>query len=502
MGFVPLILLAIFVVPSSISGTAIALPAIARDTNADLTLLHWVVNAFNLTFACLTLVWGALSDQLGRKRCFLAGVVIYGVGSFISGMSPNIIVLDIGRALAGAGAAAVFSCGIALLSSNFEGNKRVKVFALFGTVAGLGVSLGPTLSGLLLDTLGWRVIFYTHLTLLSVILIWSKSIPRDEISAEGRLKFDYLGALFFAGALFSLILAIVQSSQWGWQDPGTAALVLLSAGLFVVFWQQEKRHPAPMLDLSLLTSRAFIGYSLITVAGSFGFVTLLTYFPTYVTSVLQMSATAAGLTMLLLTAPLLVFPNVAGRLLAGGVPASIVVMSSLGCLLVGVLSLAWISEPNLQFVYLVVPLLLIGAGFGLTAGMVDALALQVVPERKSGMAAGLLNTFRLGSEAIAVSLYGSVLATLLHDQLNAELSVLTGDAATLRGWVNDIAAGKLNTTIPISDAMSVERILQVTIHGYDGAFHGVLWLLVSVLLILAVVIGLLIRDAQGRSAAG
>jgi MFS family permease len=490
-----LILLAIFVVPSSISGTAIALPAIAIDTAAPLTSLQWVVNAFNLTFACLTLAWGALADGLGRKRCFLAGVVIYGVASLISALAPNALVLDAGRALAGVGAAAVFSCGIAILSTSFDGEQRLRVFALFGTVAGLGVSFGPTIAGTLLDSLGWRSIFYLHAAVLSVVLLGRKAIPADATRSGASARFDVGGSALFILALLASMAAIVQSSQWGWGDMRIVGLLGLSALLFAIFWYVERRHRAPMLDLSMLTNGPFVGYCLVTVAGSFGFVTLLTYFPTYTTAVLNMTATQAGLTMLLLTAPMLVCPMAAGKLVANGASSSLVLMVSLLCLLAGVAGLAWLSTPDVRIVSLAAPLLLVGAGFGLAAGLVDGLALHTVPEEKSGMAAGLVNTFRLGSEAIAVSLYGSTLASFLGDRLRVRLLELESDGDIVRRWINDVASGNLDLHAS-GTGLSVEAFNRFLVQGYDGAFHGVLWLLFGIVLVLTVVIGILIRPAR------
>ncbi|MBT2775163.1 MFS transporter [Halomonas sp. ISL-60] len=493
----PVILLAIFVVPSSISGTAIALPSIAIDTHAPLPSLHWVVNAFNLTFACLTLAWGALADSLGRKRCFLAGVAIYTLASLLSAIAPTTLVLDVGRALAGVGAAAVFSCGIALLSTNFEGAARVRVFALFGTVAGLGVSLGPTISGLLLDAFGWRSIFYAHAVILLLVLLSAKVVPQDGVVAGKVPNFDFGGAFLFSAALFVLMIGIVQGSQWGWDDWRVLALAATSLFIFVLFWSQERRHATPMLDLSLLNNGPFVGYSLITVAGSFGFVTLLTYFPSYLTSVSSMSATQAGLTMLLLTAPMLVCPIAAGKLVARGVSSTRVLIISLFCLLVGITWLALVSGPSVSLVFLTPALLLIGAGYGLAAGLVDGLALHVVPDQKAGMAAGLLNTFRLGSEAIAVSLYGAMLTTLLYGRLRPELSAFESDGATVQRWMNDVAAGNFDIRVPVGRSGDIHELLS---YSYDSAFHSVLWMLFGIVIVLTVIIARLIRRANEKGA--
>ncbi|WP_273649148.1 MFS transporter, partial [Pseudomonas aeruginosa] len=213
------ILLAIFVVPSSISGTALALPAIGSDLSAPLTGLQWVVNAFNLAFACFTLTWGALADRLGRRRCFVIGVGLYVLASLFSALAFQAWVLDLARALAGIGAAAIFSCGIAILSTYFEGPARLRAFALFGTVAGLGVSLGPTISGLLLDSVGWRAIFAAHTVTLGLVLLGSPLIPKD-VARPGGQRFDVLGAGLFILALLAVMSALVQGSQWGWQSQG------------------------------------------------------------------------------------------------------------------------------------------------------------------------------------------------------------------------------------------------------------------------------------------
>lgn len=495
----PVILLAIFVVPSSISGTAIALPAIAIDTRAPLPSLHWVVNAFNLMFACLTLAWGAMADSLGRKRCFLAGAIIYLLASLLTAMAPTALILDIGRALAGVGAAAVFSCGIAILSTNFEGAARVRVFALFGTIAGLGVSLGPTISGLLLDSFGWRSIFYAHAIVLLLVLLCAKAVPKDDVSNGKTLDFDFTGACLFIIGLFVLMVAIVQGSQWGWDNWRILALAIGSLFIFLLFWVHERKLSAPMLDLSLIKNGPFVGYSLITVAGSFGFVTLLTYFPSYLTSVSEMSATQAGLTMLLLTAPMLVCPIAAGKLVASGVSSTLVLMASLFCLIIGIVWLATVSGPSTALALLYPALLLIGAGYGLAAGLVDGLALQVVPDEKAGMAAGLLNTFRLGSEAIAVSLYGAILATLLYGKLRPELSAIQTDDATIQHWMNDVAAGNFDIPVP---AERVNDIRQLLSFSYDGAFHSVLWLIFGILIVLTFIIALLIRRTTEQEGEG
>ncbi|NIF27633.1 MFS transporter [Pantoea sp. Tr-811] len=488
------ILLAIFVVPSSISGTALALPAIGSDIQASLTHLQWVVNAFNLAFACFTLAWGALADRLGRKRCFVAGAGLYVLASVVSALASDAWVLDLGRALAGVGAAAIFSCGIAILSTHFDGPARLRAFALFGTVAGLGVSLGPTLSGLLIEGVGWRAIFWAHTLTLALVLLGTPLIARDGRLAEHKTGFDVGGTALFVLALLALMVAIVQGSQWGWQSPGVLGLLVLSGLLLALFAWQERRHLQPMLDLSLLGSGPFVGLALVTVAASFGFVTLLTYLPSYLFGVLRLAPTQAGLAMLLLTVPMLFCPILAGKWAARGVSAVGILKASLLALLAGVVSLALVAQVQASLWQLAVPLLLVGAGMGLSAGLVDGLALKTVPAQKAGMAAGLLNTFRLGSEAIAVAVYGSLLATLLDGRLREGLGAFSAEPATVRGWIDSVAAGNLDGVV--QGAAQAEALQAVLRAGYDSAFHGVLWFLAAVIVLLTVLIGWLVRPLR------
>jgi MFS family permease len=133
------VLLAVFVVPTSISGTAIVLASINSELHSNAVTLQWVVNSFNLTFACFTLAWGGLADVFGSKKSFLLGSTLYFMASIFSWMAQDIYMLDISRAIAGIGGAAIFSCGSAILIKEFSGEQRTKAFALFGTTAGVNI---------------------------------------------------------------------------------------------------------------------------------------------------------------------------------------------------------------------------------------------------------------------------------------------------------------------------------------------------------------------------
>lgn len=407
------VLLAVFVVPGSISGTAVALPFISADLQADSTRLQWVVNAFNLTFACFTLIWGTLSDSLGRKRAFITGACLYALASAGSLFSPDVLWLDLFRAMAGIGGAAIFACGSAILISVFEGHQRTRAFALFGMTAGLGITLGPTISGALLEWSGWQAIFGLHAGVLCIVLILSVYIPADLPANQRTGRLDVTGAALFIGTMLLMMLTISQGTDWGWLSLETLMSTAMAVLLLAAFVFRVSRSAQPVLNLALLRNRRFSGLILVPVAASFTFVTLLTYFPTYLTGAMQMPPSKAGFTMLFLTSPVLIFPLIAGRLAARGISPDRLMCLSLGSLLTGTALLLVSVEPLNSFGMIAVSLLMIGMGMGMSAGLVDGEALGCVGPHETGMAAGLLNTFRLGSEAVAVALYGSLLSASL-----------------------------------------------------------------------------------------
>uniref|UniRef100_UPI0025DED5DC MFS transporter n=1 Tax=uncultured Corynebacterium sp. TaxID=159447 RepID=UPI0025DED5DC len=173
----PLILTAQFVTPMSIAGTAIALPKISTDLGAQTTALQWVVNGFNVAFALGVLAFGAISDRIGYRRTFTIGSILFAAASLISAISPSLLLLDALRVIAGLGAAAVLTGASSMLSNAYDGSARARAFALFGTMNGLGLALGPTISGMLVTGVGWRGVFAVHGLILAVVALSSRVLP-------------------------------------------------------------------------------------------------------------------------------------------------------------------------------------------------------------------------------------------------------------------------------------------------------------------------------------
>lgn len=493
------ILLAVFAVPTGVSGIGVALPHIADSFDAGPSSLQWAVNAFNLSFAAFSLVLGSIADLVGRKRGFIAGATLFLVAGGVSALAPSIAVLDAARALAGVGAAAVFACGGALLATVFEGPRAGRVFAYFGTAAGLGLGFGPTISGVAITVAGWRAVFVIHAVMIAFAIGFALVSRVPEQKLRSGASVDVAGAVTFCAALLMIMLGVVQGSQWGWTDVQTLALLATGTALLLVFWRMQRMAKHPLLDLELLGDRYLVGLLLVPVAGAFGFVTVLTYLPVYFTGVWGDSAGGAGVKMLAITMPVVLAPLAAGYLVAKGVAPRAVLVFSVALFVIGT---AWLTIITAHGTYaaVLIPLILLGTGFGLGVGLVDGQAIGLVDARKSGMVSGLVSTVRLGSEAVAVAVYGSVLTTLIGAGIRADAAtgLTEGEQAEVAG---DVANGQIEAAahqLRMAPDAAEEALRQV----YTGGLHVMLLALAVIGAVITAFVTILTRrraDLSDRS---
>lgn len=375
----PVVLLAVFVMPISISGTAIALPAIAHDLGPNPGPLQWVINGFNAAFALFTLIWGPISDRIGHRGTFVIGVILILIASLLSAFAPSLLILDSGRLLAGAGGAAIFTGSSAILSNAFSDAERGRAFAFFGTTIGLGLALGPTISGLLVGGLGWRGVFVAFALVMVLALIGSAVLPKIHAHREAGQK---------------------------------------------------------SIDFTLLGNRRFLAFALVPVAAAVGYVTMLSYLPVALSAIHGLSAAAAGLFMLPMTIPVLVGPLLAAQLVqrVRWISPMTMIHLALFALVVGDLGLLLLG-PSVSLGWLVAPMILLGFGFGFPIGLVDGEALASVPARNAGTAAGLLNFLRLGSEAVVVGIYATAITWLVGLSLSPAVAAHTAAGVPGNGAV-------------------------------------------------------------------
>ncbi|MER7207675.1 MFS transporter [Streptosporangium sp. NPDC000239] len=407
------VLLSTVSLPITLTGASVALPDIAADLGARLAPVQWVVNGYNATFASFMLVSGSLADLVGRRRVYAAGVAVFAVTGLLSTLATDIVLLDVVRAVAGAGAAAAGASGGALLATSFEGRARTRVFGLFGTALGVGLAFGPTVAGALIGAFGWRMVFGLPAAVALAVLCVVPLLPESRDPAPRRV--DTGGAVTFTLFLLLLITGFVEGPDLGWTSPLPLAAFAASLVCLAVFAGIERRRPDPMFDFGLFTGPRFLAFSTAAATIVCVLVPLLVYLPSYFTEVLEMSPQRAGATLIMLTAPTLVLPSLIGPVTRWVSPAAVVVLS---LVLVGA-GAAWLAlaGPEAGTPGLAGPLLTIGLGVGASIGLIDGVAIGSAPADRAGTAAGMLNTARLGSETIAIAVCGAVLAATTGGRL-------------------------------------------------------------------------------------
>lgn len=473
--------LAGLIMPINFTGPAVSLPAIATSLGGSVIALSWVTNAFMLTFGCSLMIAGALADRFGRKRVFISGLMVMTLSSLAMLMVQDIISFDLIRALQGIAAAAAFAGGTAGLAQVFDGAERAKAFSLLGTTFGIGLAFGPLLAGFLGQHFGWHSIFIS-VSLLSAIALFTGMRYMHESRDPSAAKLDWPGATTFTLALTLLTYAVLQAPDSGW---GSREVFVLFSGalLFMVaFILIENRVRRPMLDLSLFRYPRFIGVQFLAAAPAYSYVVLLVLLPLRFIGIEGYSTLEAGIIMFALSAPMLVLPMLAG-MLAHRFSAGVI--SSLG-LLICAFGLLWLAQysPGQPFLLLILPLLTIGCGISLPWGLMDGLAVSVVPKDRAGMATGIFSTIRVAGEGIALAVVGALLATLVEQHLPG--TPLTNAAA----GAHRLAMGDL------PQAAALLNIDTATLkQSYEAAFHNLLYILALMTAISAGVVFIFLRHA-------
>jgi EmrB/QacA subfamily drug resistance transporter len=291
----------------------VALPAIANDLNASFVQVQWVIDAYTVVLAATLLGAGVISDRVGRRKTFVAGVAIFAGCSALCGLANSGLFLDLARGAQGIGAAAIFSASLALLANEFRGDDRGFAFGVWGAVTGVALAIGPLIGGLVVEGLNWRWIFLINVPVGIVLLVLTlRRVP--ESRSENPDPLDLTGSLFFGAACLFAALGLSRGNDAGWTDPAILAALIGSVVLLIAFVFVEWRSKAPMLPLGLFRDPAFSATALVAFAQSVAIYPLLFFLAIYLQDGLGLSPIGAGLRLLPLTLLILAVAPFAGRL--------------------------------------------------------------------------------------------------------------------------------------------------------------------------------------------
>ena len=383
-----------------------ALPAIQRDLGGSFTDLQWVIDAYALSLAALVLTAGSLADRLGRRRVFAIGLAIFSAASLLCGLAPDPTFLNVSRAIQGIGGAIMFAVSLALVAQEFPaGRERGMAMGIYGATIGIAVAVGPLVGGLLTDGLGWESVFLVNVPIgiaAVAITFWKVAESRD----PNATRVDWAGVTTFSTSLFLLVLALVRGNDEGWGSPLIVSLLASAVVLLIAFVAIERRVAQPMLPLELFKRPAFTGVQLAAFAVSGSMFALFLYLTLYLQNFLGYSPIDAGLRYLPITVASFIVAPMAGLALAR-IQARYLMAGGLALTGVGLALMAGLHLDS-TWTALLAGFVVSGVGVGLLNPVIADVALSVVPKERSGMAAGINDTFRQVGIAVGIAAWGAI----------------------------------------------------------------------------------------------
>jgi EmrB/QacA subfamily drug resistance transporter len=395
----------------------VALPAIGRNLHASVAGLQWTIDGYTLVLASLLMLSGATADRIGRLRVFQVGLAVFTVGSGLCSLAPGLGWLIAFRGVQAIGGSMLNPVAMSIITNTFTDRaERARALGVWGGTFALSMALGPVLGGLLVDTVGWRGVFWVNIPVgIAAIVLAARFVP--ESRAPRARRPDPVGQALLIAMLGSLTYAIIEGPDFGWHAPVIIALFAVAAAALAVFVAFEARRREPVLDPRFFRSIPFAGAVLTAISafaalGGFLFLTTL-----YLQDVRGLSPLDAGLHLLPMAVAMAIGAVASSRILArwgGRIPMIVsgAAMAAGGLLLSG-LSTSW-STPHLVLVFAI---------FGIGAGAVNApitqAAVSGMPAAQAGVASGIASTSRQVGTSLGVAITGSILAANLHGPLGA-----------------------------------------------------------------------------------
>jgi EmrB/QacA subfamily drug resistance transporter len=487
---------AIFMLLLDITVVNVALPSIQSSLHSSFADLQWVVNAYALTLAAFLLTAGSVADLIGRRRVFVAGLVVFTCSSAVCGLSSTPLMLNLARAVQGTGGAMMFSTSLALLAQAFHGRERGVAFGVFGAVTGAAVAIGPVIGGIITTGIGWEWIFFVNVPIgaIAVILTLTQVTDSRDPNATGV---DWLGLLTFSGALFLLGFALIEGNEDGWGSTRIVTFLLVATALLVAFVIAEHRQARPMLDLTLFRRPAFTGASIVAFSISASIFAMFLYLTLYIQDVLHYGALQAGLRFLPVTLLSFAVAPVAGRL-SVRVPVRLLLGGGLVLVSGGLLAMTAVSASS-DWTALIPGFVLTGAGIGMINPPLASTAIGVVHHSRSGMASGINSTFRQVGIATGIAGLGAIFE---HEVTRRTTSTLA--AGGYEQAVQVAAHGHLRTLLVSGEVSRIFHALSPTVHaalehayrvGFVAGFDRILLIAAAIALVGA---GLAFALVRGR----
>ena len=413
-----------FIVVLDASIVNVALPSMGRDLDFATEDLSWVVNAYTLVFGGFLLLGGRMADLLGRRRVFVAGLILFSAASLAGGLAQSPGWLVAARAVQGLGAAILSPAALSIITTTFaEGAERNRALGVWGAVAGSGGAAGVLFGGLLTEYAGWEWVLFVNVPIgLAVAFFATRILPESKI--DGPRHFDAAGAVTVTAGLSLLVYALVDTVNAGWGSTQTIVLIAISLLLIAGFLVIESRSKSPLVSFGIFRNRTLTGANVVGLLVAMSLFSMFFFVSLYMQNVLGYDALKAGLAYLPLAFGIIVSAGLASVLVTriGFKPTLI------AGLLLTAGGLIWFSQVSVDGEYVsdILPASLLAAfGLGLAFVPMTIAAVSGVSGREAGLASGLINT----SQQVGGALGLAILATVANSRTDDVMAAAGGAKA-------------------------------------------------------------------------
>jgi EmrB/QacA subfamily drug resistance transporter len=403
-----------FMVVLDIAIVNVALPSIAVDLGFSQENLQWVISAYALVFGGFLMLGGRLSDILGRRRIFMAGLVIFSIGSLLCGLAWSDESLIGARALQGLGAATITPSALSILTTTFaEGRERNIALGAWGAVGGFGAAAGVLMGGVLTDLLSWEWIFFVNIPVGIAGLALAPILLKESKDAHGQ-SHDVPGAVLVTAGLSVLVLGITQGQQWGWSSAATIGAFAASALLLAAFALWEQRQSEPLVPFSIFRLQTLTAANVVMFVMGTAMFSMFLMLTLYMQQVLGYSPLETGVAYLAVAGTAVIWANVAAVAVnkVGVKPALIFGM---GMLTLGLLYFTQVSVDGSYWGDLFPGFLILGVGIPFAFVPITIAALAGTKPQEAGLASGLINTTQQIGGAVGIALLSTIAVSTTED---------------------------------------------------------------------------------------
>jgi len=413
------------------------LNATSASLGADIAGRTWILSSMSIGLSAALLSTGTISDDFGRRRTFVIGMLVLAVGSIACALAPSVLVFVLARVLQGLGGAAVIASGLGIIAHAFAaGPARTAATGVWGASVGAGIALGPLLSAVLDRVSSWRDVYWVVGVAAVAIAVTAERLVEESRSEQSR-GLDVAGAVLLGAGMSCLLAALVEGRQ-GWDRPGVVGLAVAALLLLALFVIVESRSREPMVDLSLLRQPAFAAATSAALATGAGIIAMMSYMSGFLGSALGVSALGSALLLFTWSAT-----SVVAALLARRIPARVSGRSQLAIGLLGVaigqLAMTGVSETS-SWARFLPGLLFAGVASGILNAALGREAVASVPPGRGGMGSGANNTARYGGSALGVTVFAVIAARPETGSPTADLVAGWNSAAMLTAGISVVGA--------------------------------------------------------------